>query len=79
MTTVSISQLKVNPMAVFSSAIDFPIQIQNRNKTAGYFVGKDLFEKMINYMEDVEDKKTIKSINLDDKTDFEDFVATLEI
>jgi len=79
MTTVSISQLKINPMAVFNSAIDFPVQIQNRNKTAGYFVGKDLFEKMILFMEDIEDKRVINSIDLNDKSDFEEFAASLGI
>lgn len=79
MTTATISQVKINPMAVFNSAIDFPVQIQNRNKTAGYFVGKDLFEKMIEYMEDMEDKKVIDSINLDDKSDFEEFAKSLGI
>lgn len=79
MTTATISQVKINPMAVFNSAVDFPVQIQNRNKTAGYFVSKDLFEKMIEYMEDIEDKKTIDSIDLDDKSDFEEFAKSLGI
>ena len=77
MTTVSVSQIKINPMAVFNSAIDFPVQIQNRNKTAGYFIGKDLFEKMVLFMEDVEDKKAIDSMDLEDVTDFEEFATTL--
>lgn len=79
MTTVSISQLKANPMAVFNSSIDFPIQIKNREKTTGYYVNKNLFEKMIEYIEDMEDKKVIDSINLDDKSDFEEFAASLGI
>ncbi len=77
MTTISISQLKVNPSAVLSSAQDFPVAVQNRNKTTGYILGKDMFEKMVSYMEDVEDRKTIKSINIDDKMDFEDFAQDL--
>lgn len=79
MTTVSISQLKVNPMAVFNNAIDFPIQIQNRNKTAGYFVGKDLFEKMIVYLEDIEDRKVIDKTDFTKGTDFEEFAKELGI
>ena len=51
MTSVSITQLKVNPMAVLNSADDYPVEIQNRSKIAGYFVGKNLFEKMVNFME----------------------------
>lgn len=77
MTTVSISQLKINPMAVFNTAIDFPIQIQNRNKTAGYFVGKKLFEKMVNYMEDIEDKNAIKNADYKNGTTLEDLEMEL--
>ncbi|MEK7498122.1 MAG: antitoxin [Patescibacteria group bacterium] len=79
MTSVSISQLKANPAAVLSSASDYPVAVQNRNKTAGYLVGKDLFEKMILFLEDIEDKKTIESIDLDDKGDFEEFAKELGI
>lgn len=79
MNTVSISQLKINPMAVLLSADDYPVEVQNRSKTAGYFVGTNLFEKMIAYMEDIEDRKSIKSIDLGDKMDFEDFAKSLGI
>ncbi len=79
MTTATISQVKINPMAVFNRAIDFPIQIQNRNKTAGYFVGKDLFEKMIEYLEDIEDKKVIDKTDFNKGTNFEDFAKELGI
>ena len=77
MTSVSITELKTNPSAVLSAADDFPVAIMNRNRTKGYVVGKDLFEKIILYLEDIEDKKAIKSIDLNDKTDFEDFVKEL--
>lgn len=79
MTSVSITQLKQNPSAVLSAADDFPIAVQNRSRTAGYVVGKDIFEKLILFLEDLEDKKTIKSINLGDKRDFEDFARELGI
>lgn len=79
MNTVSISQLKMNPMSVLLSADDYPVEIQNRSKTAGYFVGTNLFEKMIAYMEDIEDKKAIETIDLDDKMNFEDFAKSLGI
>ena len=79
MTNVSISQLNANPSAVLSAAEDFPVAVQNRNKTAGYVVGKDIFEKLILFLEDIEDKKAIKSIDLNDKVDFEDFAKKLGI
>ncbi len=79
MTIATISQVKINPMAVFNSAIDFPVQIQNRNKTAGYFIGSDLFEKIVEYLEDIEDKKVIDKTDFSKGTSFEDFAKELGI
>lgn len=77
MPTATISQVKVNPMAVFNSATDFPVQIQSRNKTAGYFVGKDLFEKMISYIEDIEDREAIQNADYKNGTKLEDLELEL--
>lgn len=79
MTTISISQLKANPAAALSSAQDYPLAIQNRNTTEAYLVGKSLFEKLILFLEDAEDRKAIKSIDLNDKRDFEEFASELGI
>ncbi len=79
MTSISISQLKANPTAAILAAEDYPVQMQNRSKTVGYLVGKNLFEKMIEYLEDLEDKRTIKTVDLGDKADFEDFAKSLGI
>lgn len=79
MTTISISQLKVNPMAVMLSAQDFPVKVKNRDKTAGYFLGKELFEKMIEYLEDIEDAKVIEKTDYSKGTSFEDVAKELGI
>ncbi|MEK7168736.1 MAG: antitoxin [Patescibacteria group bacterium] len=79
MTTISISQLKINPMAVMLSAQDFPVKVKNRDKTAGYFLGKDLFEKMIEYLEDIEDSKVIERTDFSKGTSFEDVAKELGI
>ncbi len=79
MTSVTISQLKANPSAVISAADNFPVSIKNREKTKAYILGKDMFEKLILYLENVEDKKTIASIDLTKKRDFEDFAVELGI
>lgn len=79
MTTISISQLKANPSAALSSAQDYPVAVQNRNTTEAYLVGKGLFEKLVLFLEDAKDRKAIKSINLDDKRDFEEFASELGI
>jgi len=77
MTSVSITQLKVNPMAVLNSADDYPVEIQNRSKIAGYFVGKNLFEKMVNFMEDIEDARAIKNADYKNGTLLEDLEKEL--
>lgn len=77
MTSVSISQLKVNPTAVLAQAQDFPVQVRNRDKTAGYFLGKDLFEKIMVYLEDIEDAKVIAKTDFSKGTDFEEFAKEL--
>ena len=77
MTSISISQLKSSPSLAIADAQDYPVAIQNRNNTKAYLVGKSLFEKMIVYLEDAEDKKALKNIDLNDKRDFEDFASEL--
>lgn len=77
MTTVSISQLKANPMAVFNSSVDFPIQIKNREETTGYYVNKKLFEKMVRYMEDIEDKEAIETADYKNGTNLDDLELEL--
>jgi len=47
MTTISISQLKINPSSVIAQAVDYPVVVENRNKVQAYLVGKTLFEKII--------------------------------
>lgn len=79
MTTVSISQLKANPAAAISSAQDYPLAVQKRNTTEAYLIGKSLFEKLVLFLEDAEDRKAIKSIDLNDKRDFEEFASELGI
>lgn len=77
MTTISISQLKVNPSAALSRAQDFPVAVQNRNQTQGYLVGKSLFEKIIEYLEDIEDAKVIAKTDFSKGRDFEEFAKEM--
>lgn len=60
MNVVNITELKANPSAVLSSANEFPVAVKNRNKTAGYVVGKDIFEKLVSYVEDYIDRKAVR-------------------
>ncbi len=60
MNSVSISQLKMNPSAVFGMAADYPVAVDSRNKRTGYIVGSRLFENMVEWMEDMEDISVVK-------------------
>jgi len=79
MASISISQLKANPAAALSSAQDYPLAVQNRNTTAAYLIGKGLFEKLVLYLEDVEDRKIIEKTDFSKGRDFEDFAKELGI
>lgn len=79
MNTVSISHLKTNPSRVISQASDFPISVSSRNKTLGYLVGKDLFEKMILMLEDKVDQNAVEADNINLGKDFESITSELGI
>jgi PHD/YefM family antitoxin component YafN of YafNO toxin-antitoxin module len=79
MTSVSISQLKINPSEAISFASDYPVAIENRNKTKAYLVGKDLFEKLITYIEDYIDRKEIEKTDFRKGKDFEIIAKQLGI
>ncbi|QCJ69077.1 antitoxin [Providencia heimbachae] len=57
--TASISELKKNPMATVDSGEGFPVAILNRNKPAFYCVPADVYE---NLLEQIEDKELIEIV-----------------
>ena len=50
----SITELKANPMKVASSAYGDPVAILNRNEPAFYCVPAEIYEKMMDRLEDLE-------------------------
>jgi len=60
MNTISISELKINPSKAITSALDFPLAIESRNKIQGYLLGKDLYDTIVSYIEDSSDRKAIE-------------------
>ena len=52
--TASISELKKNSMAVVGAGEGFPIAVLNRNKPAFYCVPADVYEAMLERLEDQE-------------------------
>lgn len=58
--TASISELKKNPMAIVDSGEGFPVAILNRNKPAFYCVPAEVYEHLL---EQIEDKELVEIVN----------------
>lgn len=52
--TVSISELKKNPMAAVDSGDGFPVAVLNWNKPAFYCVPAEIYEAMLERLDDQE-------------------------
>jgi len=79
MNAVSISQLKVNPSAAISAAVDFPVVVENHGKAQAYLIGKDLYEALVSKLEDVIDQKAIAETDFSKGEDFEAVASELGI
>lgn len=79
MTTVSISELKTRPSKIISESIDYPVAVENRNKIKAYLIGKDLFEKIIDYLENYIDTKAVEETDFSRGKDFEKVARDLGI
>jgi len=77
MTSISISKLKENPSKAIYRARDYPLAVENRHKVEAYLIGKDLYEKIIDFVENYIDHQAVLK---DDETkgrDFEEVVKEL--
>ena len=79
MTSVSISQIKVNPSKAIAQAEEFPVAVESHNKIKAYLLGKDLYEKIIAYVENFIDKTTVDKTDFKKGKDFETVAADLGI
>ncbi len=79
MNTISISQLKINPSKAIDQALDFPIAVENRNKIKAYILGKDLYEKIVSYIENFIDRKAVGEADFKKGKDFETVAKGLGI
>ena len=50
--TASVSELKKNPMATVRDGNGFPVAVLNRNKPAFYCVPADVYESMLERLDD---------------------------
>ena len=59
-SSVSITDLKKNPSAVIKEAEGSPVVILNHNRPSAYIVPADAFEAMLEKLDDLEIKKTVR-------------------
>lgn len=57
---MSISQLKTNPAKALRLADDTPLTILNRNQIAGYLLSPDVYEALVEYIENSIDTKAVE-------------------
>jgi len=79
MTNISISNLKANPSKAISQASDFPVAIKKRNKVEAYLLGRELYEKIVSYIEDYIDSSAVGKIDFTKGRDFEKVAEELGI
>lgn len=58
--TVSVTELKRNFVGVMKQADDSPVAILNHNRPEAYLLPAAHYERLIAYMEDLEDAKLIQ-------------------
>ena len=58
---VSVSELKKNPSAVLSGGHGLPVAVLNHNKVMGYMVPAEIFEAMMDRLDDLDLADLIKS------------------
>ncbi|MGA9703620.1 type II toxin-antitoxin system Phd/YefM family antitoxin [Pseudomonas sp.] len=58
---VSVSELKKNPSAVMSNAHGGPVAVLNHNRVMGYMVPANVFEAMVERLDDLELAELVRS------------------
>lgn len=79
MNTVSISQLKIRPAHVIAQAADYPVAVQSRHSVKAYLIGRAMYEKLIETIEDLVDASAVKQTNFKRGKNFEKIAAELGI
>ncbi|AKH65422.1 MULTISPECIES: type II toxin-antitoxin system Phd/YefM family antitoxin [Photorhabdus] len=59
-TSASVSELKKNPMATVKAGDGYPVAILNRNQPAFYCVPAELYEKLLDALDDQELSRLVK-------------------
>lgn len=56
---VSISDLKRNPAAVIDAARSQQVAILNRNKPVAYMISPEMWDRVLNMLDDIEDERIV--------------------
>lgn len=79
MTSVSISEIKIHPSKIIAQAEEYPVAVENRNEVKAYLIGKELYEKLLSYIENYIDEKAVKTTDFKKGKDFEKVAQELGI
>lgn len=69
----------MNPSKAMLEATDYPVAIEKRSDIKAYLVGKDLYEKMIAYLEDYIDINAVRAADFCKGKDFGKIARKLSI
>lgn len=58
---VSVSELKKNTSAVLNGSLGGPVAVLNHNRVMGYMVPADVFERMVERLDDLELAEIVRS------------------
>ena len=58
--TVSVTELRRNFAEIIQQAVDSPVAILNHNRPEAYLLPAALYERLLAYMEDLEDAKLVQ-------------------
>lgn len=69
----------MHPSRAISQAADYPMALENRNKVKAYLIGKELYEKIVSFIEDYVDKTAVGKTDFSKGKDFEKVAKELGI
>ena len=79
MDTISISQLKINPSKIIAQAADYPVAVGKRNKIQAYLISKNLYDKIVAYIEALIDKKAVDEADFTKGRDIEEVAEEMNL
>ena len=76
---VNITDLKISPSKIIKQAEDYPVLVKKGKQSKAYIVGKEIFEKLISFLEDAIDRQEVEKADFKKALDFEKVAKELGI